>query len=148
LRLLHYPAVSKSVFKSNPDQVRAGEHSDYGNITLLFQDNTGGLEVKSPKGTWVRATPIENTIVVNAADMLSRWSNDSIKSTKHRVIQPPAKEGDESDTYPARYSMAYFCNPNFDTYIEALPSTWETTGKKYPGITSGEYLVRRLAATY
>lgn len=138
----------KSVFKNNPDQVRAGEHSDYGSITLLFQDNTGGLEVKSPKGTWVRATPIEDTIVVNAADMLSRWSNDSIKSTKHRVIQPPAKEGDDSDTYPARYSMAYFCNPNFDAYIEALPSTWEDTGKKYPGITSGEYLVQRLAATY
>lgn len=148
LRLLHYPAVLKSVFKNNPDQVRAGEHSDYGSITLLFQDNTGGLEVKSPKGTWVRATPIENTIVVNAADMLSMWSNDSIKSTKHRVVQPPAREGDDSDTYPARYSMAYFCNPNFDAHIEALPSTWERTGRKYAGITSGEYLVQRLAATY
>lgn len=148
LRLLHYPAVLKSVFKNNPDQVRAGEHSDYGSITLLFQDNTGGLEVKSPRGTWVRATPIPGTIVVNAADMLSRWSNDEIKSTRHRVIQPPAKEGDDSDTFPARYSMAYFCNPNFDTYIEALPSTWEKKGKKYEGITSGEYLVQRLAETY
>jgi isopenicillin N synthase-like dioxygenase len=148
LRLLHYPSVLKSVFENNPDQVRAGEHSDYGSITLLFQDNTGGLEVKSPKGTWVRATPIEHTIIVNAGDLLSRWSNDEIKSTKHRVIQPPAKDGDNSDTYPARYSMAYFCNPNFDAYIEALPSTWEKTGKKYEGITSGEYLVQRLAATY
>lgn len=148
LRLLHYPAVLKSVFKNNPDQVRAGEHSDYGSITLLFQDNTGGLEVKSPKGTWVRATPIPDTIVVNAGDLLSRWSNDEIRSTKHRVIQPPAKEGDDSDMYPPRYSMAYFCNPNFDKFIEALPSTWEKGGKKYEGITSGEYLVQRLAATY
>ena len=148
LRLLHYPAVLKSVFKNNPDQVRAGEHSDYGSITLLFQDNTGGLEVKSPRGTWVRATPIPDSIVVNAGDLLSRWSNDEIRSTKHRVIQPPAREGDESDMYPARYSMAYFCNPNFDKYIEALPSTWEKVGKKYEGIMSGDYLVQRLAATY
>jgi isopenicillin N synthase-like dioxygenase len=140
--------VPKSIFRDNPGQVRAGEHSDYGSITLLFQDTVGGLEVKSPKGTFVRATPIENTIVVNAGDLLSRWSNGEIKSTNHRVVQPPATPGDESETYPARYSIAYFCNPNFDRYIEALPSTWEQTGKKYEGINSGEYLVQRLAATY
>jgi isopenicillin N synthase-like dioxygenase len=148
LRLLHYPPVLKSVFKDKPGQVRAGEHSDYGSITLLFQDNVGGLEVKSPRGTFVRARPIQNTIVVNAGDLLSRWSNDEIKSTKHRVVQPPATPGDESEAYPARYSVAYFCNPNFDRYIEALPNTWEQTGKKYDGINSGDYLVQRLAATY
>ena len=148
LRLLHYPPVLKTVFRDNPDQVRAGEHSDYGSITLLFQDNVGGLEVKSPQGTFVRAKPIEDTIVVNAGDLLSRWSNDEIKSTKHRVVQPPPRPGDKSDEYPARYSIAYFCNPNFDRYIEALPSTWEKIGKKYEGITSGDYLVQRLAATY
>lgn len=80
LRLLHYPPISKSVFKKNPDQVRAGSHSDYGSITLLFQDNVGGLEVKSPKNTWVRATPIPDTIVINAGDLLARWSNDTIVS--------------------------------------------------------------------
>lgn len=148
LRLLHYPPVPKSVFANKPGQVRAGEHSDYGSITLLFQDDVGGLEVKSPKGTFVRARPIANTIVVNAGDLLSRWSNDAIKSTKHRVVQPPARPGDESESYPARYSIAYFCNPNFDRYIEALPHTWEKTGKKYEGINSGDYLVQRLAATY
>jgi isopenicillin N synthase-like dioxygenase len=154
LRLLHYPPVKKRVWKKNPSQVRAGEHSDYGSITLLFQDDIGGLEVKSPKGTWVRATPISDTIVVNAGDLLARWSNNTIKSTKHRVIQPPPKatpEGevdDDEEMIPARYSIAYFCNPNFDRYIEALPGTFEETGKKYEGIQSGEYLVRRLAATY
>ena len=156
LRLLHYPAVKKSVFKLNPGQVRAGAHSDYGSITLLFQDSVGGLEVQSPKGTWVRATPIENTIVVNAGDLLSRWSNDRIRSTRHRVIQPPPKPEDMQDAddenakFPARYSIAYFCNPNFDRWIEALPGTWEEDekGKRYEGIKSGEYLVRRLAATY
>jgi isopenicillin N synthase-like dioxygenase len=152
LRLLHYPAVLKSVFKNNPDQVRAGAHSDYGSITLLFQDSVGGLEVQSPQGTWVRATPIPGSIVVNAGDLLNRWSNGTIKSTKHRVVQPPAKEGDESDMYPERYSIAYFCNPNFDRVIEALPGTFGEKArekeKMWEPIKSGDYLVMRLAATY
>ena len=154
LRLLHYPSVKKKVFLDNPGQVRAGAHSDYGSITLLFQDSVGGLEVQSPKGTWVRATPIPGTIVVNAGDLMARWSNDSIKSTMHRVIQPPPKaqevEEDPDAMFPARYSMAYFCNPDFERYIEALPGTWEEKegGKKYEGVKSGEYLEMRLAATY
>ncbi|KKY18900.1 putative 2og-fe oxygenase family [Phaeomoniella chlamydospora] len=147
LRLLHYPPVLKSVFKNNPNAVRAGAHSDYGSITLLFQDDIGGLEVKSPKNTWVRATPIKDTIVINAGDLLARWSNDTIKSTNHRVVQPPYES--DSDMYPTRYSIAYFCNPNFDKYIEALPGTYkEETDKRYKGMTSGDYLAMRLAATY
>lgn len=107
LRLLHYPAVSRDVFRINPGQVRAGEHSDYGSITLLFQDDRGGLQVRSPNGRFVDAAPIEDTCVVNAGDLLARWSNDTIKSTVHRVVEPPRKEGDEEgDTYPARYSVA------------------------------------------
>jgi isopenicillin N synthase-like dioxygenase len=150
LRLLHYPPAPQSIFRDNPDQVRAGEHSDYGSITLLFQDDVGGLEIRSPRGTFVHVTPIEGTIVVNAGDLLSRWSNDQIRSTRHRVVQPPFKELDGSDIYPSRYSIAYFCNPNSESWIEALPGTWENSpeGKKYPGVHSGEYLVKRLATTY
>lgn len=155
LRLLHYPPVRKSVFKENPNQVRAGEHSDYGSITLLFQDAVGGLEVKSPKGTWVRATPIPGTIVVNAGDLLSRWSNDIISSTKHRVIQPPPKAGEMEDAddpdakFPARYSIAYFCNPNADKLIQTIPGTYtDESSKKYKPVTSGDYITTRLAATY
>lgn len=103
LRLLHYRPVTKEVFKNNPGQVRAGEHTDYGSITLLFQDNRGGLQVKGPTGEYVNATPIENTVVVNAGDLLARWSNDTIKSTLHRVIEPPNGGANE---YPARYSIA------------------------------------------
>lgn len=76
---------------------------DYGSITLLFQDARGGLQVRSPTGTFVDATPIEGTIVVNAGDLLARWSNDTIRSTIHRVVEPPFKQG---PTYPARYSIA------------------------------------------
>lgn len=155
LRLLHYPAVHKDVFTKNPDQVRAGEHSDYGSITLLFQDCHGGLQVRSPKGTFVDVTPIADTIVVNAGDLLARWSNDTIKSTRHRVIEPPkpagnSSEDDSSDTYPSRYSIAYFCNPNRNTIIEALPGTYgqgTQITKKYPEIAAGDYLIQRLAAT-
>ncbi|KAJ5279490.1 hypothetical protein N7478_004862 [Penicillium angulare] len=154
LRLLHYPPVRKEVFKDNPNQVRAGEHSDYGSVTLLFQDRHGGLQVRSPKGTFVDAIPIADTIIVNAGDLLARWSNDTITSTRHRVIQPPMPPGqenqDESDTYPSRYSIAYFCNPNNNKLIQALPGTYGEdlhVDKKYSDITAGDYLVSRLTAT-
>ncbi|KAJ4292231.1 hypothetical protein N0V88_005862 [Collariella sp. IMI 366227] len=151
LRLLHYPAVRRDVFEVNPGQVRAGEHSDYGSITFLFQDDRGGLQVKSPSGKFVDATPIEGTCVVNAGDLLARWSNDTIKSTVHRVVEPPRREGreEEGEEYSARYSIAYFCNPDFKDFIEAIPGTYATEeDKKYEGINSGEYLVQRLKATY
>jgi isopenicillin N synthase-like dioxygenase len=155
LRLLHYPPVPKDTFQK-PNTVRAGEHSDYGTITLLFQDTRGGLQVRSPKGTFVNATPIEGTIVINAGDLLARWANGRIASTKHRVVEPPppsenslSEEEKQRGSYPARYSVAYFGNPNFDAWIEALPGTYkQEEDKKYPGIISGDYLVQRLTATY
>ena len=148
LRLLHYPEVSREVFKKNKMQVRAGEHTDYGSVTLLFQDNRGGLQVKSPDGTFVDATPIPGTVVVNAGDLLARWSNDTIKSTTHRVVEPPSAANE--DVHPARYSVAYFCNPNFSSQIQAIEGTYggEKGERKYPDINSGEYLVQRLDATY
>lgn len=91
----------------------------------------GGLQVLSPNGNYIDAKPIEDTIVVNAGDLLARWSNETIKSTKHRVVEPPTT----ADVHPARYSIAYFCNPNFDRFIEAIPGTFdESRPKKYPGI--------------
>ncbi|PNY23802.1 very-long-chain (3R)-3-hydroxyacyl-CoA dehydratase [Tolypocladium capitatum] len=103
LRLLHYPAVKADVFQANPGQVRAGEHSDYGSVTLLFQDSRGGLQVRSPTGQFIDAAPIEGTVVINAGDLLARWSNDTIKSTVHRVVEPPRRDCVE---YPPRYSIA------------------------------------------
>ncbi|PUU81482.1 hypothetical protein B9Z19DRAFT_1077052 [Tuber borchii] len=147
LRLLHYPSTPKEVFVKNKDTVRAGRHTDYGSITLLFQDDRGGLQVRSPKGTFVDATPIPGTIVINAGDLLARWSNGIIRSTEHQVVEPPIPP--ESGIYPARYSCAYFCNPNFDKTIEAIPGTYASEAdKKYPSINSGDYLAQRLEATY
>ena len=85
----------------------------------------------SPNGNFIDATPIEDTIVVNAGDLLARWSNDRIKSTKHRVVEPPTP----ADVHPDRYSIAYFCNPNFERFIDAIPGTYdEVKGKKYESI--------------
>lgn len=115
-----------------------------GSVTLLFQDARGGLQVESPNGNFIDATPIPDTIVINAGDLLARWSSDYIKSTKHRVVEPPAKEQE----YPSRYSIAYFCNPNFDKDIEAIPGTLVDGKIKYDKINSGDYLAQRLAETY
>lgn len=151
LRLLHYPAVRKEIFRRNPRQVRAGEHTDSSSITLLFQDRHGGLQVRSPKGNFVDVTPIADAVVVNAGDLLARWSNDTIKSARHRVIEPfkPAgeeSENDQSDTYPSRHSIAYFCHPNNDQLIGVLPGTYsEAAPKKYSDITAKDYFIQRLA---
>lgn len=148
LRLLHYPEVPRSIFTQNKLQVRAAAHTDYGSITLLFQDDRGGLQINCPDGTFVDATPIPGTVVVNAGDLLARWSNDTIRSTLHRVVEPPAPT--EGDASAARYSIAYFCNPNFNSFIDVIPGTYggDKGERKYEGIKSGDYLVMRLAATY
>ena len=162
LRLLHYPTVERSVFARNKGQVRAGAHTDYGSVTFLFQDTRGGLQVHgTDRSTWIDATPMAGSIVVNAGDLLARWSNDLIRSTLHRVVEPPygsegADNGEDEasntgkhDLYPPRYSIAYFCNPDNHTFIDVVPGTLqENAVKKYDGINSGEYLVRRLEATY
>ncbi|KAI5818848.1 hypothetical protein BZA77DRAFT_243354 [Pyronema omphalodes] len=147
LRLLHYPPTPVSVFKNNVGQVRAGKHTDYGTITLLFQDTSGGLQVMSPQGTWVNVKPTEDTIVVNAGDLLARWSNKKIMSTEHQVVEPPNEP--EDGWHPARYSCVYFCNPNSEATIEALPGTYEREEDKiWPPIRADEYLVQRLTQTY
>ncbi|KAJ7597288.1 hypothetical protein C8J56DRAFT_919687 [Mycena floridula] len=142
LRLLSYAAIKRSLLNGE-GQARAGAHSDYGTITLLFQDSVGGLEVQNPQGNFVAATPIPGTIVINVGDLLSRWSNDTLRSTLHRVVAPPFN-GNE-DQIPARQSIAFFCNPNFDAEIACLPNCG---APKYPAVKTEDYIVGRLAATY
>lgn len=161
LRLLHYPPVSNRDFQAG--RIRAGAHSDIGSITLLFQDEAGGLQVEKPgqPGVFVDVRPLEGAIVLNSADLLARWTNDVIRSTIHRVVQPPPPLGDAAPTkkagaelqdhfYSARYSVAYFCNPDFDGWIETIPGTYggDKGERKYEGINAGDYLEERLAVTY
>ncbi len=140
LRLLHYASLQ---IPPKPGQVRAGEHSDYGSITLLFQDDAGGLEVKTASGNWIAAPAIPDTVVVNTGDLMQRWTNDMFCSTKHRVIIPS-----DSRLNQSRYSVAFFCHPNDDTEIACLESCRKEQSPIYPPILAGEYLLSRLQATY
>lgn len=140
LRLLHYPPLKTSPL---PGQVRAGEHSDYGSLTLLFQDGVGGLEVQTTSGEWIAAPWIPGTVVVNTGDLMQRWTNHIFGSTKHRVMIPNDERVKQS-----RYSVAFFCHPNDDTEIACLESCSQQQSPIYPPILAGEYLVSRLQATY
>lgn len=147
LRLLSYPSVKRSLLNAEGTG-RAGAHSDYGTLTLLFQDQVGGLEVQNPHTkVYHPATPIPDTIVINVGDLLSRWSNDVLRSTLHRVVSPPPTPSDP-DTVPGRQSIAFFSNPNFDAEIACLPTCKGTEGEKYEVVTTEEYIVGRLRMTY
>ena len=80
LRLLHYPPLQTP---PKPGQVRAGEHSDYGSLTLLFQDDVGGRNTQTASGEWIAAPAIPDTVVVNTGDLMQRWTNHVFCSTKH-----------------------------------------------------------------
>ena len=156
LRLLHYPPLDRT---PEPEQLRAGEHSDYGSFTLLFQDKdtsaelgsaardvraVGGLEVRNASGEWIEAPFIPETIVVNTGDLIERWTNHVFRSTKHRVRIPQDQRAKQS-----RYSIAYFCHPNPDTDISCLKTCQSRERLPlYPPITAGDYLLSRLKATY
>ncbi len=137
LRMIHYPPRHTA---SSAEQQGAGAHTDYGCITLLYQDTAGGLQVKSVKGQWIDAPPIDGTFVVNLGDMMARWSNDRYRSTPHRVISPLGVD---------RYSMPFFAEPHPDTRIECLPGCQDDRHPaKYPTTTCAEFLLSRFADTY
>jgi isopenicillin N synthase-like dioxygenase len=140
LRLLHYPPRSDNVALDAQTQV-AGAHTDYGCITLLAQDEVGGLEVCNTQGEWVAALPIKDSIVVNIGDLMQRWTNDQYRSTAHRVASPP------SDTH--RYSMPFFVEPRFDCEVSCISSCLSEGEKpKYEMVTSGDWIMSRFNATY
>lgn len=135
LRLLHYPTqpAEEGLFGSAP-------HTDYGFITLLAQDNVGGLEVKNKDGDWIAAPPMPDAFVMNVGDILARWSNDVFVSTPHRVINRSGRE---------RYSQPFFFDPSMDSLIEALPVCVPPGDEpKYEPVEYGEYLMERIDKNY
>lgn len=138
----YYPPVDVDPM---PDQYRKGPHSDWGTLTILYQDGTGGLEVVDRRsGGWVDVPVIAGTFVVNIGDLMARWTNDRWKSTKHRVRVPPS----EQRSTP-RVSIPFFHHPNYDALIECLPScTADGDPPRYPPVTSGRYLDDRVRAVY
>jgi len=146
LRLLHYPSVPASVLE-NEQASRIPSHADFCTLTILMQDDIGGLEVEDPHnpGTFVPVPPIPGSIVVNAGDFLMMWSNDTIRSTVHRVRSPTEK----GDIIPSRYSIPYFCAADLSTIVDCIPGTWSADRPKlYQPISAGEYILKRLSLNY
>ncbi|TLD08461.1 uncharacterized protein PgNI_07178 [Pyricularia grisea] len=132
LRLLHYPPVSGASLRRG-ELARMPAHSDWGTITLLFQDGAGGLQVEDPgsSGRFVDASPVDGAVVVNVGDALMRWTNGYFKSTLHRVGNPPdyseitepqGTKTDQGDLTPSRYSIPYFVSPNPDAVVDCFAS--------------------------
>jgi isopenicillin N synthase-like dioxygenase len=137
LRLLHYPPHPGEF---DGRQYGAGPHTDYGNITLLAQDDNGGLEVRTRGGEWIGVEPIPGTFVCNIGDALMRWSNDVYVSNPHRVIN---RSGND------RYSVAFFCEPDPDAWIACLPQcSGPDNPPKYEPIAFADYLRSRVEPTY
>ena len=136
-RLLHYPPQPEG---SGEDQFGAAPHTDWGCMTLLWQDQVGGLQVRNRAGQWIDAPYIEGTFVVNIGDMLERWSNDLFVSTPHRVVNASGRE---------RYSIPMFYDPDFDTAVECLPNcSGPGNPPKYPRTVAGEYITAKYDEAY
>ena len=136
-RLLHYPPQPP---EAGADQYGAAPHTDWGCMTLLWQDDVGGLEVQNRAGQWIAAPYIEGTFVVNIGDMLARWSNDLFVSTPHRVVNASGRE---------RYSIPMFYDPDFDTVVECLPNcSGPGNPRKYPRTVAGEYITQKYDDAY
>ncbi len=126
-QLLRYPPTD-----NHPDQFGVAAHSDFGCITLLLQE-TAGLEVQFPDGQWVAAPPMENTLVVNIGDLLERWSNLRLPSTKHRV---------RNISEDARYSIAMFYDPSPRAVVDPADLQLEE-GLGFEPIEAAEYILSK-----
>jgi len=137
LRMLYYPPQPP---QSPDDLYGAAPHTDQGFLTMLVQDDVGGLQVRNTKGEWIDAPPIPGTFVMNSGDMLHRWSNGRFISTPHRVINRSGR---------ARYSNPFFLSPDMNSKIEAIPATVTPDNPaKFEPIIYGEYVVSRIRKNY
>jgi isopenicillin N synthase-like dioxygenase len=144
LRLLHYLPQPEDQ-PLDPSIWRAGAHTDFDCLTMVFQqEGQGGLQVSPGRGTegkggereWYSVTPKDGLITCNIGDMLMRWSDDRLKSTLHRVRMP--RPGEYNGP---RYSLAFFCQANKDEIIQGPE-------QKYPPISARDYLLQRIQANF
>ena len=137
LRLLHYPPQPAA---SPDDLFGSAPHTDWGAITILVQDDVGGLQVMDTDGSWIDASPVPGTFVLNVGDMLHRISNGILKSTPHRVINRSGRE---------RYSCPFFYDPSARAQIVPMPQTVSTDRPSaYEPLVYGDFLRHQLGSTY
>ncbi len=136
LRPIHYPPIEGA-----PEGVRSAQHEDINVITLLVGSGEPGLEILRKDGTWIGVDTIPGTIVCNVGDMLQRLTNHVLRSTTHRVVNPPPPWSESS-----RYSMPFFLHFNAEYVIDTLPGcVSEANPNRYPEpITAQAYLEERL----
>jgi isopenicillin N synthase-like dioxygenase len=136
LRAIHYPPIIIEPKSS----IRAEQHEDINLITLLVGASAGGLQILTKKNEWVDVTSLPGQIVVNVGDMLQRLTNNKLKSTTHRVINPPGELW-----HTSRFSIPFFLHPKSSMSLAALESCIDKDHPKvYEDITAGEYLDERL----
>lgn len=136
LRPIHYPPLTEEP----KEAVRAAAHGDINLITLLMGAQGRGLQVQNHKGEWIDAIAEPDELMINVGDMLSRHTNNKLKSTVHRVINPPRELWGTS-----RYSIPFFMHPISDMKLNVLESCVdENNPKAFDNITAGEFLTERL----
>ena len=136
LRALHYPPQTEPT----GEHIRAGAHEDINAITLLLGAEEAGLELLTRDGRWIPVSPKPGELVINIGDMLQRLTNGRLRSTTHRVVNPPPERRGKS-----RYSMPFFLHFRSDFLIEALPGTVPAGEQpKWAPITANDYLQERL----
>jgi isopenicillin N synthase-like dioxygenase len=136
VRAIHYPPITVEPQSA----IRAEQHEDINLITLLVGASAGGLEILTKKNEWIGVTSLPEQIVVNVGDMLQRFTNNKLKSTTHRVVNPPRELW-----HTSRFSIPFFLHPKSAMSLSALESCIdEQHPKAYDDITAGEYLEERL----
>ena len=136
LRPIHYPPITEEPKGAE----RAGAHGDINLITLLMGASSGGLQVLRKDGIWIDAIPKADELVINVGDMLERLTNNKLRSTIHKVINPPREEWDKP-----RYSIPFFMHPRSEMQLNCLEECMdEDHPKQYEDITAGKFLHQRL----
>lgn len=138
---VYYPPQNDRQRPGESDDRRfgVGPHTDFGVLTVLNQDDVGGLQVKGIDGRWMDAPPVDGALVVNVGDLLARWTGGAYTSTPHRVINRSDRE---------RLSLVLAFDPNPETVIDSRDVLGAAVTGQQPPITCGEYLVERFAKAF
>ncbi len=136
-RLLHYPPQEGNITQK---EIGIGAHTDYGFLTILSQDDIGGLQVQNRNGDWISAPPVEDTFIVNIGDLVQTFTNDHYISTMHRVINTSGKE---------RYSIPFFIDLDFDAEVSVVPTCHsKEKPPKYETYICGQHKYKRFVDSY